>query len=111
MAAKRVAQPLVLLTTVSSRPEAQRLSRLLLGKKLAACVNLLPGIDSWYWWQGKVTHGREILLFIKTSRLRLNRLTRLIKANHSYEVPELIALPIVWADAIYSQWLHQSMEH
>lgn len=110
MAAKRVTEPHLLLTTVSSRREAQRLTRLILQKKLAACVNHLPGVDSWYWWKGSIDHAKEILLFIKTSRSQLSRLFALIKKHHSYEVPELIALPLPWVDAAYGRWLMESME-
>ncbi len=103
-------QPLLVLTTAGSPSEARRLARLLLKHKLAGCINLIPHIHSLYWWRGKVAHGKEILLFIKTSAFRLNQLARFLKLHHSYEVPELIAIPISWGDEVYLEWLKQSME-
>jgi periplasmic divalent cation tolerance protein len=82
---------------------------LILKHRVAACVNLVRGIDSWYWWQGKVEHAPEILLLIKTVRSHLKRLHRLIKTHHSYDLPELIALPIRWGDPAYLNWMGKSM--
>jgi len=74
---------------------------------LAACINLIPKIESWYWWQGRVEQAQEVLMLIKTSRGRLESLTRVLKAHHSYEVPELMALSLSWADPVYLHWLRQ----
>jgi len=64
-------------------------------KRLAACANLLLGVASWYWWEGKVTEDQEVLLMIKTSRDRFAALEKEVLRLHSYAVPEVIALPIV----------------
>ena len=101
---------LLVLTTAASKAEAQRLSRDLLQRKLAGCVNLVPRLDSFYWWKGKIEHGSEVLLLIKTSRRRIVQLAHFLKSTHSYEVPELIALPILWGDQVYLNWLRQSLE-
>ena len=99
----------VVLSTAGSARQAQRIAKLLLKRKVAGCVNLIPRIDSWYWWQGRIEHGKEFLLVIKTSSRHLNELGRLLKANHSYQTPELIALPIQWGDRSYLGWLDQTL--
>ncbi len=83
---------------------------MILKHRLAACVNLIPKIESWYWWQGKVEHAAETLLVIKTSRTHFKGLGLLIKAHHSYEVPELIALPISGGDPTYLRWLGANLK-
>lgn len=109
MAAEKLKGPLLVLSTAGSPREARRLARILLQERAAGCVSLVPRVDSWYWWQGKVEKGQEILLLIKTSRSRLDRLSRLLKTHHSYETPEIIALPIQWAERSYLDWLGQSI--
>lgn len=106
MAAKVV----VVLTTTGSSRQAEKLARLLLREKAAACINLIPNIRSWYWWKNRIEKGREILLLIKTSRSQLRRCARLLKAHHAYDLPELIALPIFWGDQVYLKWLKDSMK-
>ena len=76
---------------------------------MAGCINLIQGINSWYWWQGKVENSSETLLLIKTSHLLLHKLASLLKKHHAYEVPELIALPIQWGDRPYLGWLGQNL--
>ncbi len=112
MAAKNLSrfQPTLVLTTTNSLKEARRLARLLLDRKVAGCVNILPRIDSLYWWQGKIDYGKEVLLLIKSSRRHLPILSRLLKSHHSYEVPELIALSLSWGEPSYLNWLKQAME-
>ena len=103
-----VHRPVVLLTTAGSLPEAERLSRLLLEKRLAACVNL-SSIRSRYRWQGKIERGKEVLLLVKTEARHLKAIGRCIRSAHSYEVPELIALPIQWGEKHYLRWLIESV--
>ncbi len=98
-----------MLTTAGSLPEAKRIAHLILKHRAAACVNWVPRIHSAYWWRGKVEQAPEILLLIKTARSRLNRLHRLIKRHHSYDLPELIALPIRWGSPAYLSWMAESM--
>lgn len=100
----------VVLVTAGSLPEARRLAKRVLQKKLAACVNLVPKVESWYWWKGKVTRGRETLLVIKTGTVQLKKLSSLIKSLHSYEVPEFLALPIQSGERTYLQWLKEHLE-
>ena len=95
--------------TAPSRKEAERLAKGILSKRLAACVNLSAGIRSWYWWKGKVASDPEVLLIIKTGRERLQLLHRWIRANHPYETPEFLALPVLQGDSDYLQWLNANL--
>ena len=97
------------LVTCSSRAEARKLAKAVLEKKLAACVNILDGVESHYWWQGKLEHARECLLLIKTTKAKTGAVTRAIKAAHSYEVPEVIFLPIAQGERNYLGWIRESV--
>jgi len=81
-----------------------------LKRRLVGCVNVIPGIRSFYWWKGRVEQGKELLLFLKTTRHRLPALSRFVKAAHSYDVPELVALPFSWGHPLYLKWLRDSVE-
>lgn len=94
----------VMLTTTSSREEAQKIARLLIDEKLAACVQLLP-IESFYSWQGKTQNEAETLLLIKTRSALFEQATARIKALHSYSVPEIVALPFTSGFAGYLDWI------
>lgn len=102
--------PVVVLTTAGSPSEAKKLSRVLLKEKAAACVNIIPRIDSEYWWEGKIARGKESLLLIKTQRSALRSLSKIIQKHHSYQLPELIALDLSWGDPAYLNWLRQNIE-
>ena len=99
----------VVLTTTKDSAEAERIAKRLVDERLAACVNVLPNISSTYRWKGKVEHAREVLLFIKTSREKLDRLMAKVKELHSYEVPEILALPIESGSQEYLKWLEESL--
>jgi len=99
----------VVLVTCGSAAEAKRIARALVEARLAACVNLLPGaVTSIYRWKGKVESARERLLLIKTSRNRLAKLQAAIGRLHSYDLPEIIALPIVAGSRAYLDWIEES---
>ncbi len=107
---------IVVLSTCSSAEEAQRLARALVEKRLAACVNIIPGIRSVYRWKDEVGKDaiedeEETLLAIKTSRALLEELREEIERLHSYEVPEVIALPIVDGSERYLAWLTRELAH
>lgn len=91
--------------TAPSRRVAERLAQGILAKRLAACVNLVGGIRSWYRWKGKVNSDSEILLIIKTARGSLRPLHRWIRSNHPYEIPEFLSVPLAEGDADYLEWL------
>ena len=97
------------LTTVKNRAEAKRLGEKLVFEKLAACVSVVPNASSVYRWHGKVEHAREALLLIKTSDRKLNRLIQRIKDLHSYEVPEILVIPIKRGSPEYLKWLEKSL--
>ena len=99
----------VVIVTASSLREARKLAHVILKGKFAACVNLIPEIQSWYWWKGRITSGKEVLLLIKTTRASLSRLCSVVKLHHSYEVPEFIVLPISHGDFTYLQWIKESV--
>ncbi len=102
------AQYCVILTTTGSQEEADRLAELLVSRRLAACVQI-TSISSVYRWQGAVTREPEFLLLIKTvDRLYKNVETAILK-NHSYEVPEIIQLPVTQGSDRYLEWLDQSV--
>jgi periplasmic divalent cation tolerance protein len=84
----------VIYITAGSKEEAENLSRGLVEKKLAFCVNTLPGIQSTYRWEGKIHVDNEILLIVKTRQDRYEALEQWVKSNHSYDVPEILSLPI-----------------
>jgi periplasmic divalent cation tolerance protein len=95
----------VLFTTAGSRAEAERLASVLVEERLAACVNLIAAVTSIYRWRGAVEHAREVLLVIKTRRALVPQVTARVQALHSYEVPEVIALPVVAGARSYLAWL------
>jgi len=95
----------VALSTCGSEEEARKLARGLVEARVAACVNVVPGIHSVYRWQGKIEEDAEWLLLIKTRRELLDRLRALLEHSHSYDVPELIALPIEEGSPAYLDWL------
>ena len=88
-------QHIVVFVTAGSREEADKLSRGLVEEKLAFCVNALPSIKSTYYWEGKLCEDEEILLIIKSRSSKFDALETWVRKNHSYDVPEVIALPIV----------------
>lgn len=97
--------PLVVLVTTDSATNAEYLAETLVREKLAACVNVLPGIVSIYSWQDAVQHDSEVLMLVKTRRPLLEKLIARLQALHSYDVPEIIALPIVAGSEAYLRWL------
>ena len=84
----------IIYITAGSKEEANKLSRGLVEEKLAFCVNAVPGIQSTYQWEGKIHVDDEILLIVKTRQDRYETLEQWVKQNHSYDVPEIISLPI-----------------
>lgn len=98
-------EPLVVLVTASSPEEAARLAQALVDERLAACVNVVPGLRSTYRWQGRVETADEVLLIVKTARHLLAATSERVRALHSYSVPEIIALPIVGGSTSYLEWL------
>lgn len=98
-------EPIIVLVIASNLEEAARLARALVEQRLAACVNMISGLRSTYWWQGRVEDADEVLLVSKTARHLLPAATRLVQSLHSYAIPEVLALPIVGGSVPYLEWL------
>lgn len=97
---------MVVLVTCASSAEARRIAKRLVEARLAACVNIVTApVESVYRWKGKVESAREHLLLIKASRRRLPALQRAVTRLHSYELPEVIALPIAAGSSAYLKWM------
>ncbi len=99
----------VVFVTTPGRAVSEKLSKGLVEGRLAACVNRVPGLQSRYWWKGKIETTREELLVIKTRRDRLSKLVRWVKGHHPYTVCEVIALPIAGGNADYLRWIAQNL--
>ncbi|CAH8389316.1 unnamed protein product [Eruca vesicaria subsp. sativa] len=99
---------IVVYVTVPNREAGKKLANSIVQEKLAACVNIVPGIESVYEWEGKVQSDSEELLIIKTRQSLLESLTEHVNANHEYDVPEVIALPITGGSDKYLEWLKNS---
>ena len=90
-----MSRAIVVFVTACSRQEADKIATALVKEKLAACVNILPGIISRYWWKGRIEKAKELLLVIKTPPSRYKALEKRVRALHSYTVPEILALPVI----------------
>ena len=100
----------VIMVTSQSRRECRKIARRLIDEKLAACVNITQGVQSVYRWEGKVTQGKEFLMFIKTTRDLFPQIETEISLIHSYHTPEIICLPIIDGSRNYLQWMEESVK-
>jgi periplasmic divalent cation tolerance protein len=101
---------LVALVTCGNAREAGRIARTLVEEGLAACVNIQEArVRSVYWWKGKVEQAEEVMLFIKTSKRLFPRLESRVRELHSYDVAEIIALPIAGGSRPYMEWMEESL--
>jgi periplasmic divalent cation tolerance protein len=101
---------IIVFMTAPSGEEATRLADLLIGAHLAACVQILPEMESVYRWEGNIERQSEILLLAKTTRAKFVDLEREVRALHSYETPEIVAVPIVAGSNPYLEWLEASLK-
>jgi periplasmic divalent cation tolerance protein len=101
--------PRLVLITAPSIDEARKIAAALLQPRLAACVNILPGVESHYWWQGKLECGNEVLLLIKTSAEQFEAVSAAVRAGHSYECPEIVALDPREMAPSYRNWWEGEM--
>lgn len=108
--AEQKTEAVVVLITAGSREEAGRLAEMLVGSRLAACVQIMPEMESVYRWQGEIQREPEILLLVKTTRANFDELEREVLALHSYETPEIIALPIKASSTSYLEWLQGNVK-
>jgi len=95
----------IVVVTAPNLKTARSLARTALDARLVACANLIPKIESHYWWQGKLEHGKEVLILFKTTRTKLAALEKLVLARHPYDTPEFIALPIDSGTRRYLDWI------
>lgn len=100
---------IVVFITVASRQEARKIADGLLNKRLAACVNIVDNVESVFWWQGKLDKASELLLVVKSRKSKLAGIIKSVKSLHSYQVPEIIALPIIGGNKDYLDWLDESV--
>ncbi|MFH0855362.1 MAG: divalent-cation tolerance protein CutA [Candidatus Omnitrophota bacterium] len=100
---------IIILITAKERKEAEKIAKSLIKNKLAACVNIVSGIKSFFLWQGKLNQVEETLLIVKSRKEKFNKIAKLVKASHSYDVPEIIAMPIVSGFKPYLSWINDSI--
>lgn len=99
----------VILITCANRREAKKIARGLVGQRLVACVNIVDKIKSIFWWQKRIEKASEVLLIAKSKRSLMPKIIRQVKSLHSYQVPEVIALPIVAGNKDYIDWINESV--
>ena len=99
---------IIILITAKDKKEASKIARGLLEAQLIACANIVDGVRSLYWWQGKIDSSSEVLLMIKTKLKLFKKVTSKVKSLHSYQTPEIIALPIIIGSDDYLNWLNSS---
>lgn len=99
---------IIVLTTCSSSATASSIAETVVGDKLAACVNIIKGVESVYQWQGKIKHDEEFLLLIKTRMALFTQLRQNILEVHDYELPEIIAVPIEAGEQNYLNWIQSA---
>ena len=104
---KKTEQPgyIAVFITVKEAEEARKIAKSLVKRRLAACVNILPGIESHFWWEDKLDSAQEIQLIVKTRETLLPEIVKSVKKLHSYRVPEIIALPITGGSSDYLEWM------
>lgn len=101
---------IVVFMTAANGEEASRLAEMLVGAHLAACVQILPEMESVYRWQGNIERQSEVLLLAKTTRAKFAELEREVRALHSYNTPEIIAVPVIDGSAPYLDWLNKATD-
>ncbi len=99
---------IVVFITTATRKEAEKIGRLMVEKKLAACANILPSVTSFFSWEGKVCREEETLILLKSRAALFEKLSHSVKQHHSYDVPEIIALPISAGSADYLKWVRDN---
>ena len=103
------ASKVVVMITTATEEEAHRIAGLLVNRRKAACVNIVPRVDSLFRWQGKLDSAQESLLIVKSKASLLPEIVSLVKGVHSYEVPEIIALPIISGNEDYLNWMESEV--
>jgi periplasmic divalent cation tolerance protein len=102
---KSAAQFHIVLVTAPNRKVARQLAKSALQARVAACANLISGLESHYWWQGRVESAAEVLIIFKTMTKHLRKLEKLVLVNHPYDTPEFVVLPLTSGNERYLDWL------
>ncbi len=100
---------IIVFVTASTEPEALKIGDVLLQARQAACVNIISGLRSSYWWNGRIESATEFLVVAKTRAGCLDKLIELVKSNHSDKVPQIIAMPVVGGNPDYLTWIDQEV--
>ena len=100
---------IIVLITTATREEAEKIARNLLNQRLIACANMVGPVSSLFWWKEKISRENEFLVLMKTSTDLFEKLATTIKQMHSYEIPEIIAVPITKGEQTYLEWLSGSL--
>ncbi|MBS7659731.1 MAG: divalent-cation tolerance protein CutA [Candidatus Bathyarchaeia archaeon] len=102
--------PIVVFVTASSKEEAERIAKVLLEDKLIACANIIGPVHSMFWWLDSIDNAQEYLIIMKTRKDLFERICEKVKALHSYQIPEVIATPIIDGLKQYMKWLDESLK-
>lgn len=97
-------------TTYPSLVEAEKAGRAIVEERLAACVNILPGMVSHYWWEGKIERGEEVVMILKTRASFADRVRKAVKTSHPYETPAILVIPIEMVEDTYLRWMMKETE-
>jgi periplasmic divalent cation tolerance protein len=100
---------IVIFITAANKKEAGKISEGLIKKRLAACVNTLGGIKSLFRWKGKIDEAKEVLLMVKSKKTNFQKIAGFVKSVHSYQVPEIIAIPIIAGNKPYLEWINAAV--
>ncbi|HMF23704.1 MAG TPA: divalent-cation tolerance protein CutA [Pseudolabrys sp.] len=103
--AQRVERAVLVYTTWPSIVEAERAGRAILERRLAACVNIVPGMISHYWWEGKIERAEEVVMIVKTRAARADGVRAAVKELHAYTTPSIMVLPVEEVDPDYHAWI------
>src|SRR4030043_674320 len=101
---------IIVFMTAPNKEEAAKIVRALLEERLIACANIMDPVASLFWWQGKIEEEKEVLVIMKSSETLLKRLSQRVTELHSYEVPEILAVPIVEGSPSYLEWMKTCLE-
>ena len=97
-------------TTTNTRENAEKIAKALVENRLAACVQIVGPVASVYWWRGQIEETAEWLCIVKTRRSLYDTVGSAIRRNHTYEIPEIIAVPVVEGDEDYTSWLNSQLK-
>jgi periplasmic divalent cation tolerance protein len=100
-------EEIIIFITAGNKTEANQIAKVLIQEKLAACVNMIDPVESVFKWQNKMSQEKEILMMVKSINRNMDKIITMVKQNHSYDVPEIIAMPIISGSKEYLSWLRE----